>query len=419
MFDGSDYNEVDAMDTFDEGPYTQGPMNEKETSQGGEKSTETKSQEAKSSQEGESFDEDSQVNQLDEKEEKAAKSDEKKSDKGDEEDKSGDKESKDSESDKDTPADKDAQPTGKTVKAFQDGKRYEIPQDAEVRVKVDGKNVKVPVQELINNYSGKESWDKKFSELSEEKNQYQAEKEQYTQEKEYIQRQLFETRQLAVKALQGEANPLDFVNNLLDQMNLNSYDFHKALRESMAEEWSLYSEMTEVEREAYELKQRNEFLERKQETSEKTLQEQKAQEELLQYVDSLRQTHGVSEEEYVSAHNALSELGGEFSAEDVVKYAAMVEPTIRAEQLVEPYLEQLSDEKADELIVQLAREFYADKSLTNDEVAKFLAEEYEVEDIVSTLEEKVVKEDNNFQYGKNRPQEESTGIESFDDFDNY
>lgn len=418
-FDNGDYTETQpsGLDTFDEGVYTDGPEDSADVQDQEQESDKEDGQ--KSTEKPEDFDEDSQVNQLDEKEEEKGKDDEKESDKGDEETKSGDKESTDDKPDENSTPDEDARPAGKVIKAFQDGKAYNVPQEAQIRVKVDGKNEKVPVQELINNYSGKVSWDKKFSELSEEKNHYKAERDQYDQEKTIIQQQLATSRELAVKSLNGEARPLDFVNNVLDQMNINSYDFHKALRESMAEELSYYNEMTEIEREAYELKQRNEYLEQKQETSTKSSQEQKAQEELIQRVDSLRQTHGVSEEQYVAAFNDLSDMGIEdLSAENVVKYAVMVEPTAKAESLVEPYLDQLSDDEADALIVDIAKQLQRNKSLTTEEVAKFLAEEYEVEDIVSDLKDKVGKEanSNNFQYGKQRVTEDS-GLESFDDFD--
>lgn len=404
-FDEGTYTEGESgLDTFEDGSYT----NEEETST---------NEETTSSQKREEVDNDSQVAQLDEKEEKRTEDKEEKTKEGDKEAKGDDSERKDAEADKDTAKAETPTPTGKTVKAFQDGKRYEIPQDAEIKVKIDGKNVKVPMQELINNYSGKESWDKKFSELSEERNQYKQERDQYDQEKNYIQEVLQETRGLAVKALQGEVNPLDFVNNLLDQMNLNSYDFHRALRESMSEEISLYNEMTEIEREAFELKQKTDYLERKQETSARSLADQQAQEELIQRVDQLRQTHGVSEEQYVAAFNDLSELGHkDLTADQIVRYAAMVEPTTRAEQLVKPYEDQLDDDQFDTLVVDIAQQLFKDRDLTDEQVKRFLAEEFMVEDILNDLEEKGIK-DVPKKNSYHRYQDDTAGYETFDDFD--
>lgn len=394
------------LDTFDDGSYTDGNYEEQ-----GQDSTEGK----KETTEG--IDPDSQVNLLDDQEENEGKDEGDKGDddKGDKESDKPDEESKDGQPDKTDDKPEVTEPTGKVIKAFKDGKGYEVPQEATVRVKVNGKNELVPVQELINNYSGKTAWDTKFTELSKERDTFKQEFEQYTQERDYIREQLTEVRSLAEKALSGEANPLDFVNNLLDQMNINSYDFNKALRSHLAEEFEVFSEMTEAEREAYWLKQKTEYLERKQETSMKQLNDRKAQEELIKKVDSLRQTHGVSEDQYVSAFNDLSELGyKDITPEQIVKYAAMVEPTAIAESLVTPYLDQLSDEGADELIVSLAKMLYEDKSLTPEQVKKHLAEEFEVETLVSELNSKVVKEDPKPYKAKNT---DASKYESFDDFE--
>ena len=48
---------------------------------------------------------------------------------------------------------------------------YGIEPDAKVRVKIDGEFQEVPVQELINQFSGKVAYDKKFTEIGNEKKQ--------------------------------------------------------------------------------------------------------------------------------------------------------------------------------------------------------------------------------------------------------
>ena len=53
---------------------------------------------------------------------------------------------------------------------------FNVASDATFKVKVDGKSEEVPLQELINNYSGKTAWDKKFTEIGKEKKEVQFEK---------------------------------------------------------------------------------------------------------------------------------------------------------------------------------------------------------------------------------------------------
>jgi hypothetical protein len=402
-----------ALDTFDDGNYT--------TDDG---EIDVQDQESQSDQEdgqgskgAKKVDTNSQVAALEDQEEKAAER-EKEDSEGDKKSDDSDEESENSETD-----DADAQPEapafeGKAVKIFKDGKAFEVPQDGAIRVKVDGKNEVVPVQELINNYSGKQSWDKKFTELSNEKASYVKEKQQYEEEKNYIATQIQSAREIAVKALQGETAPIDFVNNLLDLMNIDQYNFNKSLRQQLFQEFEVYADMTEAEREAYELRQKNAFLERKHETSREQFERQKAQEELEFKVANLRQTHGVSEEQFVSALNDLTELGmADPSPEQIVRYAAMVEPTQTAESLVKPYLDQMSDEAADKLIVSIAKELYEDKSLTPEQVKQYLAEEFEVDSIVSELNERASAHAGKPVKGSNTSRNSSNGVESFDDFD--
>jgi hypothetical protein len=53
----------------------------------------------------------------------------------------------------------------------------EIPANITIPHKVDGEEVEIPLQELLNNYSGKQAWDKRFSELDVERKEYQKERD--------------------------------------------------------------------------------------------------------------------------------------------------------------------------------------------------------------------------------------------------
>ena len=58
----------------------------------------------------------------------------------------------------------------------------EIAANALFKHKVDGEEVEVELQELLNNYSGKVSYDKKFQEFSNQKKDFDAYKNQYDNE---------------------------------------------------------------------------------------------------------------------------------------------------------------------------------------------------------------------------------------------
>lgn len=420
------------VDTFDDGPYTNGPMEEEmsaeaEMSDDGdfdvESSTEGQDseEETEQAQEPEDFDTDSQVNLLDEKEElgveKGKEDEEKADDKGDEKDKEGDEDPK---SDDNPEADAakdagDAPEDVRTLKAFRDGKRYEIPEDAEIKVKVNGKSEKVTLTELRDNYSGKVAYDEKFSKFSEDKKGFEADRDTYEQEIDGIRTHLGEVAGLVKKAMSGEANPTDAMGYLLDLMGADTLQYNKALYENMADEFDLYSQMTEVERDSFWTKKENEYLVKKQESLTKTQSDVKSREEYGQKVHSLREAHGVSEENYVSAEQDLKAEGEEVTPEKVIAAAKLTPLFDTAEGLIEPYLEQMTDTEAAGMIREIAVTMLKTPELTINQVKTLLAEQYEVEDVLSEINAKSAKTKTNIV--KNvRSNQAPDHLESFDDF---
>lgn len=63
----------------------------------------------------------------------------------------------------------------------QDGTDLELLPDGVMDVLVDGKPIPVQVQELINNYSGKVAWEKRFSELDRDRKGFYSERDQLAQ----------------------------------------------------------------------------------------------------------------------------------------------------------------------------------------------------------------------------------------------
>lgn len=410
------------LDTFDDGPYTDGPMLDNEGVEAHNAEAEegqVTEEEAVQAQETEDIDPDSQVALLEENTgEEGEKKAEKKADKPDEGDEAKDAGDDEPESKDGTPEDAgEPKEEVRTLKAFRDGKRYEIPEDAELKVKVDGKNEKVTLTELRDNYAGKVAWDKKFSEFSEEKKGWEETKNLYDAEMEVIKEHFVNLRTLTEKGMQGEVDPVSSMNYLLDLMGINTVDYNKAVFEHMAEEFDLYSQMTESEREALWTKRENEYLVKRQESLTRNQSEEKARVEFQRKVEGLREAHGISEEDYVSAENDLKDMGfKDFNPEQVVE-AARLKPLIAtADELLEPYLEQLSDEEAHNASVEIATTMLRTPELTVDQVKTMLAEMYEVEDIMSTIESKVGQTETP---AMQAPKREPNHIESFDDFDYY
>jgi len=394
------------LDTFDDGDYTTGPMDGAEEQLGSDddegssfaevgKEGQSTEGETVQTKEGEEIDEDSQLNLLDEKEETGRKEEEKEdskgSDKQDEEDKDGDEESESDATSKDDAPEDSREPATdvRTIKGFADGKSYEVPENIEIKTKVAGKWEKPTLQELKDNYSGKQVWDRKITEASEKEAAVNQREEILESEMKVVQEHFGTIRQLTEAGLKGEVDPLSATNYLLDLMGVNTVDYNKAMFNHMADQFDAYSEMTESEREAHWIKKENEYLVKRQESLTNRQSEQQSQAELAQKIHSLREAHSISEEDYVSAENDLKAENQDYSPEQVVQ-AARLKPLLnQADDLISPYLEQLTDEEAMKLSVEIATTMFKTPQMTSEQVKTFLAEQFEVEEIMTEIEKKV------------------------------
>lgn len=411
---------AEVLDTFDEGTYTEGPMDDGQAEEG------TEGQEAQSSEEAPvqaeekpEIDPDSQVNMLDEKEDTGEKEEAKGDPEKSEADGEGDKEQEAKSDGEDEDSKEDGAPAEKirNLKAFRDGKQYEIPEDAALKMKIDGKWEKVPISELRDSYSGKVSYDEKFQSLNNEVRQFKAEKEGYEGEITEIRTHLSEVATLVKGAIDGKVSPSASMEYLLDLMGGNALQYKKAMYENMAEELDIYSQMTEAEREAYWVKQENEYLTKKQESLTKSRSEEQAQAEFQRRKSELREAHGISEEDYDSAAEDLK-LGGaseeHITPENIVQAARLRPLLLEAERLLDPYKEQMDDGEFNSMSVEIATTLLEAPNLPMEEIQKLLAQQYEVESIVDTLVEKTEtpqKQD------VSKPNKKPDHLESFDDFE--
>jgi hypothetical protein len=409
--------DANVIDTFDDGPYTDGPMEEETSGQEAaaeEQSTEEVPEQTEAKEE---IDPDSQVNMLDNTEEKAEEETPKEPE-GDREGDSDEQEAKSDEKSSTPEATDDTAEEVRNLKAFRDGKQYEIPEDAELKVKVKGKWEKVPLTELRDNYAGKVAYDEKFQALNEDLKQFESERNQYQESLGDLKQDLVQVARLVKGALDGNNSPTEGMEYLLDLMGGNALQYKKAMFEYMADQLDVYSQMDEYQREAYWVKQENEYLTKQQESLKARSSEERAQVELQQNIRQLRETHGISEDAYNSAREAL-ELGGanheDMTPENIVQAARLTPLLLEAERLLDPYKDKMDDDdEFTAMSVEIAKTMFESPDLPIETIQNLIAEQYEVEEIVSTLVQKTGKEE-----GKEaaRPAPPSNHLESFDDFD--
>lgn len=398
--DSGEEGEIETFDNIDPNSVLK-QLDEKEDS------TETEKEEEKDQKKEEGKEDKKENKENDEKSLKSEKEDNEQEDKGDNKENSPE--------------------SGKTLKLFKDGKKYEVPLDASMKVKVNSKGEKVTIAELRDHYSGKQAWDKKFSELDQRDKELTAKNEELTKVQTGIKSTLEDVTTSLKQSLEEGGDPREAINKIVDLLQVDSYDFNRALMDSMTDELDRLYHMDESEREAYWLKKKNEHLQKRHESFEEKLNQSKAQEERLKQVDQMREAHGVSEEDFVSAYEQLSQAGmKDLSHEQVIKYAASVPFVTQAEELLKPYDEQLSDDEMEGMMARIANTLKTNKDVTKEDMAAWLAQHYEVEDYVQQANSKAEKvggtEETDAETGADVPDQRKVysskpEYQSFEDFD--
>ena len=193
----------------------------------------------------------------------------------------------------------------------------EIAANAIFKHKVDGEEVDVELQELLNNYSGKVSYDKKFQEFSSQKKDFDEYKNKYDNDIQQINSYI---NDFAQKFRQNDA--LGALEYFAEFAGMKPYEFRRELLNQLVPEMERRSVMTEDQIKAEELAFQNEYLMRQHESAQKQSQEQQALRELENEIVRVQEAHGISDEDFEKAYNELMEIDydGEINPATVAEY---------------------------------------------------------------------------------------------------
>lgn len=297
---------------------------------------------------------------------------------------------------------------------------YNIDSDATVKVKVDGELQDVPVQELINNYSGKTAWDKKFTEIGKEKKVLESEKASLTTQKQ----ELMTHVQKAIDPLKDpNANPLDSLMYLVEISGQDPYTAYRRIMEANLEEISTLMDMTETERELHFHKKKDELHSSIARKRQEAQTKEQAFKQAVQKVDQLRQSFNVSEDDFVDASEELERIYSEakldvnsITEEAIVDYASLKSHIATVKELIAPYEDNISETKYGEVVATLSRHL-RDGKADVETVKQILKRNYSVEEDVKELNTKVYQKQGSKPKSKVSKESEPSGLESFDDWD--
>ncbi len=185
----------------------------------------------------------------------------------------------------------------KLLKAKRGETEYDIPEDAIITVKVDGEETEVSLNDLRANYAGKVPWDKRYTELSQDKRQFNTEKAQ-------VEKYVGDFREL-VQA-NNSVGAMEYLAELSGQDPL---EFRRQIREQVISEYQEYLGMSEDQRRTFDVNEENSYLRKKTESDSVRYQQEQANQALNSEISQLQETHSKSDEDLVNAYDKLIEDG--------------------------------------------------------------------------------------------------------------
>jgi hypothetical protein len=296
---------------------------------------------------------------------------------------------------------------------------FNVASDATFKVKVDGKSEEVPLQELINNYSGKTAWDKKFTEIGKEKKEVQFEKNTLEREKQVLKNHI---NNALTPIKDPKKNPMDSLLYLVEMSGEDPYNAYRRIMESNLDELGKLLDMTEVERELYFHKKKDELYSNVARKRQAAQTEEQTFKQAVQKVDQLRQTYNVSEDDFVDASEELDDIYesagldvNQITEEVVVDYASLRPHIAVIKELVAPYEENISEDKYGDVVAELSR-YLRDGKADKATIEQILKRNYSVEEEVKELNTKVYSKSSKAP-AKKALNQESSKFESFDDWE--
>jgi hypothetical protein len=204
-----------------------------------------------------------------------------------------------------------------------------------VKVKVNGTETEVPLQDVVNSYSGQQEIQRRFTEFDKTKKAFESEKKELVGMNDYVKQEIGDLRSSFSAVVSQyekngymDKNPLDAVNQLLDKMGINSNLFQRAVFEHQLPDYAKFFNMSDVERDAHYTKQENDYLRKKEQGFTERDQQVKLREEGQRKDLELIKDAGLDSVKYDEFLGELREAGHEnITAEKVVEYAKQ-KPTL-------------------------------------------------------------------------------------------
>lgn len=248
----------------------------------------------------------------------------------------------------------------------------EIAANSLFKHKVDGEEVDVELQELLNNYSGKISYDRKFQEFSSDKKDFDEYKTKYDKDIQQINNYI---NNFAEKFKGNDA--LGALEYFAEFTGMKPYEFRRELISQIEPEVQRRSQMTEEQILSEELSFQNEYLAKQHEAAQQQIQEQQAYSELLQEIADVQKAHGIPDDVFEKSYLELAESDyeGEITPVAVADYHNNLQAYSRAEEVLTQVDPSLAEQ--DPVIDNLQKVIMENPSFDNNDLLEMVQQVYD------------------------------------------
>lgn len=307
----------------------------------------------------------------------------------------------DSESAEPTSDNKEEDNSGKEESDKEDSKEVESKEESKeseelIEVKIDGEIQKVSLDELKSNYSGKVAWDKRFSEIDQERKQISAERDS-------LQEEINSVNQY-VSELGEKMKNVSMMEGLYEIAALNNIGPHQVKHALIAEILPEINRMAEMDPAAIELefsRQELEYQKSMQQKEQERFSAQQAQRELQDQINSVLTKYDIEMDEYKEAEKFLSarkDEVGEVTPELVGDYVVFAKAESRAENLLTNF-DSGKHSGNNEVMNGLIDIVLQNPSFTDDDINEIL------EDVLGKAQQEVAKQKVEASSAKKQPKQ--------------
>ena len=247
----------------------------------------------------------------------------------------------------------------------------EIAANSIFKHKIDGEEVDVELQELLNNYSGKVSYEKKFQELSGKKKEFETFKKEYDADIESIYGVLN-----SFKDSMKQNDAMGALNHFAAFAGMKPYEFQDSLINSLAPEVVRRAHLSEEQLRSEKLTAENEYLRQQQESEQAKFQEQQSLTELQNEIRQVQEAHGMTDEVFTEAYNELVELGyeGEMNPNAVAEYYVHSQAFSKAGNILSQVNPSLSEQES--IVDSLQKVIVENPSFDDNDLLELVNEVY-------------------------------------------